>query len=220
VSQQFFNDLQGEKKVTVLCQFPEDKIEKGRWKVTVISNLNGIKSVARLTRLFVGSEITEQRKNELLALHNLNPIEASRGAEEFAMLTIGIGTPPTTPILDDSAQQLLIGNIENKADGEIVNIKNAEIELIKGVGPTETCFNSFDLTGNILTAKKEYLDSLKSLDKYKKGDKVFLVGCNLDVSSILVPEEYDEYFKREFTSSLEYDYKISKSGVFEVISNV
>lgn len=213
-------EVKGIKKETVLCKLPKT-YEKGEYKITFEAEIQGIETTARLTRLFVGKKITEKRKNELLALHGLKAIEPSRAPEEFAVFSISIGTPATTPTLDNSPKQPLIGSIENKADGIITSIKeNLLIELVPGVTPTEACSTFFDQMDNHLKIKRDKLralNKLKNLERIKKGSRPPVIVCNLDIAPEL-QEPGREYLKREFRSYIEYSYKIAKEERFEVIS--
>ena len=60
-------------------------------------------------------------------------------------------------------------------------MEDIEISLIDGVAPTTKCEKNFEKQqGNILKLKKGLVDR-----KIKKGEKVFLLGCYLNVYSNL-----------------------------------
>jgi len=220
VSNNPLKEIQGKQKETVLCDLPEgEEYETGKYKVTFTAEVRGIETTSRLTRLFVVKDITEQRKNELLTLHSLNQIEPSKSPDEFAVFSFGMGTPSTTPFLYDNEQQPIIGNIENKEEGRIVSIESIRMEFPEGTVPTNNCFETFNSDGNELISKSETVNILK-LDKLKKGDKLYFLGCYLEIPPALMPDGYEnEYFKREFESHILYTYQIKEHGTFEVISN-
>jgi len=215
VEQSSLDKIIGNKKETVLCSMPSDKeFTPGKYKVIFEAEIKGMETISRLQRLFVKNDISEERKSELLSLHSLSSSEPSKSPDEFAAFSFGVGTPSTTPFIDENPTQALVGNVENRAEGKLINIQEILIELVPGISPRESCLVSFEQRDNILAAKKEVLQSIKGLSK--KGDKRFLIGCNLDISPAVIPSEFEEYYKREFISNMRYSYKIEKEGIFEV----
>lgn len=205
----------GTKKETIFCSLPQDKAYvTGKYKTIFEAEIKGMSTTSRLSRLIVKKDITEERKNELLSLHKMSQTEASKSPDEFAAFSFGVGTPSTTPFIDQSQTQALTGNIENRAEGAIVSIQEITLELVPGITPSENCLVYFDIAENGLKAKEEAIKSISSLTK--KGDTRFLLGCKLDISPSVIPSDYEEYYKREFSSNMRYTYQIAKEIVFEV----
>jgi hypothetical protein len=206
-------EITGTKKQTIFCS-PMEEYKGGRtYTVVYEAKIEGIETESTLTRLFVGKELKEAEKGPLMSLHGLEAVESSKSPDEFVAFSFGIGTPATNPFIDDNPKQPLIGNIENKADGQILSVDDIEVSLIDGVSSTTKCEKNFVQQGNILKLK----DTLGELT-LRKGDKRFLLGCNLDVYSTLA--ETEEYVKRSFTSKITYSYAIKKEERFTTTQTV
>ena len=100
--------------------------------------------------------------------------------------------------------------IENKADGQILSVDDIEVSLIGGVSPTQKCTErTFNQQGDILKLNP----GVKLVDlNLRKDQKLFLLGCNLDIYQNLA--ETEEYVKRSFTSKITYSYAIKKEERF------
>ncbi|MBW2981908.1 hypothetical protein KY343_03455 [Candidatus Woesearchaeota archaeon] len=212
-------EIIGTKELTVLCDKPSDKEYKElkSYTVTYTAKVEGIETESTLTRLFVGKELDEKEKSSLLSLHELTQTESSKSAEEFAVFSFGIGTPPTNPFINNNPTQVIIGNIENLANGKILAIENIEVNLINHITLTPACLKSFTQSGNSLILKPEVKNKLVNL-KTKKGERLFLLGCNLQIGSDLA--ETKDYVKRGFSSKMTYTYEITKEGKFTVAKNL
>jgi hypothetical protein len=211
--------MTGTRKQTVFCELAEgEKYEGGRtYTVVYEARISGIETESILTRLFVGKELKESEKGPLMSLHGLEAVESSKSPDEFAAFSFGIGTPATNPFIGVNPKQPIIGNIENKADGQILSVDDIEISLIDGLSPTQKCEKNFVSQGNILKLKPGVKGGLKDL-KLGKDQKSFLLGCNLDIYSNLAQTE--EYLKRSFTSKIIYSYAIKKEERFTVTQAV
>jgi hypothetical protein len=213
-------EITGTKKQTVFCELAEGEEYEGGRTYTVIyeAAIRGIETESTLTRLFVGKELKEAEKGPLMSLHGLEAVESSKSPDEFAAFSFGIGTPATDPFIGSNPKQPLIGNIENKADGQILSVDDIEVSLIDGVASTQKCTErAFNQQGNVLKLDPEMKDRLVDL-KLKKDEKLFLLGCNLDVYQNLA--ETEEYVKRSFTSKITYSYAIKREDRFTTTQTI
>jgi len=201
---------------TILCSVPSGKeLEEGKFYTVVYkAEIEGIETNSTLTRLFIGKDVLDDaEKNNLIKLHELSIKESSKSAEEFAVFSFGIGTPPSNPFINKYPTQVIIGNIENLANGKILSVDNIEVELIDGVTPAAGCLTAFSQSGNKLILKQDVKAKLTNL-QLTKGSKRFLLGCNLNIASFLA--ETEDYVKRGFSSKITYSYAIEKEERFSV----
>ena len=211
-------EIAGTKKQIVFCRPTEEY--KGGVTYTVVfeARISGIETESILTRLFVGKELEDKEKNELISLHGLSAAELSKSPDEFAAFSFGFGTPSTNPFIGSNPTQALIGNIENKADGQILSVEDIEVVLINSVNPASRCTEtSFNQQGDVLKLKLEVRESLVDLN-LRKGETRFLLGCNLNINQNLA--ETEEYVKRSFSSKITYSYAIKKEERFAVTQAV
>jgi len=206
----------GEKQQTILCDMPSGKEyqEEKRYTVTYTAKIEGIETESTLIRFFIGEEDLEDNKqSSLLSLHGLRQGEASKSGEEFAVFSFGIGTPSTNYFMDERLNQVIIGNIENLANGKIVSVENIEFNLIDGVTPTSACQKAFTSSGNSLILKSEAQERLKNL-KLTQKQKLPLLACNLNIAPNLA--QTTDYLTRGFSSKITYTYEIEQRGEFTV----
>ena len=211
-------EITGTKQQTVLCDLPdgEEYKEEKRYTITYTAKIEGIETESILTRLFVGEMSDEKEKTSLLSLHSLSQVEPSKSGQEFAVFSFGIGTPATNPFINEDPAQALIGNIENMESGKILEIEDIEVNLIEGTTPTSSCLKAFSQSGNNLILKQDVKEKLKNL-KIKKGERLFLLGCNLNINPNLA--ETQDYFKRGFSSKITYTYEIQQEASFTVVKS-
>lgn len=226
------NSIASDQTIVLYCSLPSDKsYTKGSYTVEFSAELKNIKTPSRLKRVFIGNrELSDSEKNNILTDHDLKSVEASRGPEDFASLSLGFGIPPstvsgfnvyTTPLLGANDFQPLIAYIQNKGEGHITGIIEAVIDIsqLEGFVPAQSCLEKFDFNKGRLTAKKEQLNNLKGLDKFKKGEDIFLLSCNLDASlDNLKFTSIEE--ERELISSITYSYVLKQPIQFEVIGSI
>jgi hypothetical protein len=215
IQPQDIEEITGTKKQTILCDLPDDVEyqELKNYRVTYTARIEGIETESTLTRLFVGKELDEKEINSLLSLHGLTVSESSKSPESFAAFSFGIGTPPTSPFIDDKPAQVLIGNVENLANGRILAVENIQVNLIEGITPTPACLRAFSQQGNLLVLKPEARDRLRNL-ALKQGERFFLLGCNLLIAQDLA--QTTDYIKRGFSSTMTYTYEIKQEASFSV----
>jgi len=205
-----------DQETTIICDLPEDPIE-GSHRAIFGVEVQDIETKSISTKMYVGKDVTKERRTQLETLHpNLIQGGRSKAADEFVVFSIGIGKTPTNNFIDDTTLTL-IGNLENKAQGKIISVDSARIELPQGISPTQGCLKSFDYSGNVLVAKQSKLDTLKNIEQGKKPP---MITCTLEVSSTLIPEGEDEGRETEFRAFVTYDYKLTQTENFEVISYV
>ncbi|MBW2993748.1 hypothetical protein KY317_04200, partial [Candidatus Woesearchaeota archaeon] len=204
--------------ITVTCSSPYAFENSGQYYAIFEAKIDNIETISRLKRLFVGNERNSKRLDELRGLHSLETKEPSRGAEEFAAFAFGIGTPIETPIIKDQEEQPIIGNIINKADGFITDIKRISIELPEDIDADYSGCRDFGVYGNELVF--ENAEKLKqiNLQEYGKDKKIPLLACFL-----IIPEELrntEDATERSFKSVLEYSYKIEGKVGFKVMPSI
>lgn len=192
---------------------PTEPYKAGSYTATFEAEVY-MQTPAGLKRLLIGDQkLTQEERNKLIAQHSLEPF--SKGPEEFATYSIGFGNPPQNPLLDDSENQLLMGNIENKGDGIITQVHSVSIQLVEGMSPTDGCLGDFYYESNQLTLKQEKLDRLKDLKKETKEGSIF---CDLIIDPVLRTVPIEE--EREIKTSIEYSYKIETKEEFKVLGTL
>lgn len=216
--------IQGTKRETIFCKPPSD-YETGLHKVIFEAEIIGLNTKAYLTRLFVGKDVSSARIDELKTLHELKT-GASDVGKEFAVFSFNFGSTaapgePLESVLDDSPIQVLEGGLENFGKGNITQIKNIEINLIDGIEmhpDAKGCTALFDQIGSKLVLRSD--KEIKNLNIAKGKTLPLLKGCYFIISDELRnPKESGyEYFKREFSSMMEYSYKLIQEERFEVRS--
>ncbi len=204
------------KEIALSCVSLED-FDAGDYYVTFEANIDGIETESRLRRLFVGENISSNRKTELRRLHSLGEREPSKSADEFAAFSFGIGTPYTNPLLGSEDVQPIIGNIVNKAEGEITSIKRISVELPEDIRVDDLGCRDFVPYGYELVFENEERFRQIDLSNIEKDQAVPLLGCFLTIPEELSNTQVAK--ERSFKSIMEYSYKFEKRQSFEVMAS-
>lgn len=203
--------FKGTKTMTIACRATEP-LPEGSYKVEFNALIEGLNTTTTLTRLFVGSMPLADVEKEI-AMHSLAEDEPSKGSG-FAAFSFALGTPITSPTIDASAKQPIIGNIENLGDGEIKNIEDISVTLADGMTTDNNCAG-FNQDGNkLIFTDKENLKKIDFSTLKKKGT-VLLLGC-----FVSMPEELKSIKlyaqKKTLESTIKYSYNIKKELSFSV----
>jgi hypothetical protein len=195
---------------SIICTPNQDL--NGTYTLVYQADIYNLSTFSRLTRLFVGdaSEKTKEEIDELKSTFIPGKKYLSQAPKEFARINFGFGEPETNPVIEYDDRPLLISTIENVGRGKILSIKNYHIDLEKeGIVPIDR-WDCFSVTAEKLQTLNTFLPKTKTVFK----QIIPLTTCFIDIPEDLMNPP--DFFFKEFTATLSYDYQIEKEIRTEV----
>lgn len=190
-----------------------ERYSPGSYKVVFNAIIDDITTISFLDRILIGSDITRERRSEILSQRSLRELQGSRAGEEFAAYYFEIGTRETFILTDLDPVQTLTGRVKNLKNGEVLSVKKLEIDLRDpSIYPGVLCFSQgFEYKGNTMIWKR-------------KGDDTTTpdVSCQLnfplELTGLGKGYEQPEFIHKQFKAYLTYAYLVKKEDRFEVVS--
>jgi len=195
---------------TLYCNYPDNQILNGSYKITFIANLSNVNTVSRLSRVFIGFKDATWRNNwitnnKILDTHFSNRNYASVSPEDFVRLNFAFGHSSDYPIIEANRSIVLNSMIENIGPGEITAVHDYAIKL-SGFNIQE----SPSATSNMNCLEGRDVPMPKGARK-----DIYLPGCL--ISSLPLDLTNPEmYIYREFEAEVNYDYLIKKEESIRV----
>jgi hypothetical protein len=191
-----------EKKLvkTILC--PPTKKLRGKYDLIYSAELINLETNSVLRRAFIGKKDNTWKEEwfpKLKSTYFPGNSYLSRAPSDLARLNFAFGSSVNNPIISDENFLILSSSIENLGRGEISNINSYHINL-----------DGFSVDDGSCFGKSDY----GSLKKKIKGTET--LGTCLINSLPSELEQPLDFVIKEFSGSLNYDYKITKKIPVEV----
>jgi len=219
------------------CDIAEGYETTGEYTAVFSAIIKDVRTVSTLDRLFISGEMLDTEKNKLYT----DPYSYSREApskvgDDLAAFTFGIGGIDGTKLLLEGAsktnpsqgdRQLIIGNIENRASGKIIDVKSIEIDLSTGLSPEKgdiipdaKSIANFDYepADKTMSMKTDKKPTIYVLEKILKGGKLNKLTGFLEIPPALRDKLNNiQAIPIMFESSMIYDYLLDDKVDFKVV---
>ncbi|MDP3639749.1 MAG: hypothetical protein Q8R53_00915, partial [Nanoarchaeota archaeon] len=202
-----FTIAESSKTQTIVCE-PEAPLD-GRYQLNYTARFLHLQTFSRLTRAFIGeppedpAALTERAmlREEIRDAHFPGSTAQSQAPNDPVQLHFALGNPVDNPIVEGESGLLLAAAIKNEGRGEILRINQYSL-FLPGFAVDDTrCLEDFDVDIPAESALR--------------GD-IHLPLCSiLSVPFELKNPGEQEYYLREFTAELDYDYEVTEKIAVE-----
>lgn len=196
------------KTQTIVCE-PEMPLD-GRYTLNYTANFLHLKTFSRLSRAFIGEQLAgesfaerEALKDEVLQAHFSGSTAQSQAPNDPVQLHFAMGNPIDNPLIEGESGLLLAATIKNEGRGDILRINQYSIFLPGFTVDDPRCLDDVDV---------ELLS-----EETRRTEDLHLPLCSiLSLPFELKNPGEQEYFFREFTAELDYDYVLTEDVSVEV----
>ncbi len=197
-----FTIAESSKTQTIVCE-PEAALD-GSYKLNYTARFLHLQTFSRLTRAFIGeppedsAALAERAllRDEIRDAHFPGSTAQSQAPNDPVQLHFALGNPVDNPIVEGESGLLLAAAIKNEGRGEILRINRYSL-FLPGLAVDDTrCLEAFDVE---IPAESRL-----------RGD-IHLPLCSiLSLPFELKDPGEQEYYLREFTAELDYDYALTE----------